>query len=320
MVNDFQSSNESKTPIIHKDCSEFIESNTDNNSFYDFSKCTIPKEQSFQQNTLVRRIYGYQGLMQKRLLKEYEEERNKRLKELGDKAIIKYPYLYERMNRNYILNVKLPELRNRYRYLAERQLHFTPIRSQELKNHEQRYMEILKAKAKSKVQAQEESEMLSEEYMMKVDMKYKSKFTDEVIARDKLEKNKRMRIAANKKENYLRKATYSKIISNKCLPNIMSTKFKNVVAKKLSKNSSVTPIKKKLGLVELSPEMRQLARKYNIRVEEHSHVTPHPQKSMQITRKYKDDIMQENDTFTFKPKSRIDYSNVIKENWYHNIA
>ena len=250
--------NESNTEIpINKEFKE--------NYSFEYTNPTLP----YELNTLAKNVHEYQGSMQKRLLKKYLNEKGKVLLNNGIKGD---SYLYKRMNKDYILNVKLPELEKHYQYLAERRKLFIPIRFQNIRKHEETYNNGLKSKANS---------YTKEEH---------NKFRNELIKRTSIK---------TINENYKKRELYSKIINDSYFPNIQ---------KKAAKNFSHTPIKK-LKFAELSPEMKELAKKYNIKIEEPSRTSFHKQKSVEI--RYKNGV-KENSPLITKQKNPYDCINIIR--------
>lgn len=316
-VNSALSATEPISEAVAKDSLKFGRKINNSYSFdpsFDFHNPTLSKSH-MQPMALAKKSHKYQELLQQHLLKEYQNDIANALKPSYELLVNpkEGKYLYARMSKDYALKVRLPELKRRYRYLAARKAQFAPVRLGELREHGERHMRLLEKNAKAKMREQEESELLSEQYMLKAGS-YKSKFTNDVLAHDKLEQRKDKLIAANKKDNYERKALYSKIVRSGYLFDVKLDKFRrieNIIQAGLKRNAFSTPVKKKVGFVEISPRMKESAR-CDAQAEKLSKVTSNQQKSIVITIKNEGDLMQTENLQYFKPKYRYNYINAIR--------
>ena len=157
---------------------------------------------------------------------DFQEKRKhtKQLTELARCAPAKKAYLYQKMYKNFVEEIEMPELEKRKQKLAEKRSIYVPIRRDELREHADRYEEIIHKYEEVRVKEMEKRRLDSEDYMCKAQMEYKSSFTTKAIVKDMIERNKQKHHAAKQKENYTKKMTYAKIIKESYLPDASETK------------------------------------------------------------------------------------------------
>eukprot|EP01022_Parablepharisma_sp_SALTPOND_P004530 TRINITY_DN120466_c1_g1_i1.p1 TRINITY_DN120466_c1_g1~~TRINITY_DN120466_c1_g1_i1.p1 ORF type:complete len:614 (+),score=105.58 TRINITY_DN120466_c1_g1_i1:3133-4974(+) len=155
---------------------------------------------------------------------EKDREKRKLLAELAKNPLKKDTYLYQKMSQHYLSDVEMPELEKRKKEIAEKRNIYKPIRLLEIEEFKKKHDELMK-KTEDERKKEHLKRMHEEiEYHRKVLKELKSSFTDEVIKKDNLGKEKIKEEEEFLKERFNKMKEYAKEIKEKYLPTVSEVK------------------------------------------------------------------------------------------------
>ena len=158
-------------------------------------------------------------LMRKDLPKLPYTKKHKSLKKIESDLPHRNKYLYELMEERYIKNVKLPELENMERCLAQRKLSQRQVTINELLEHQKKSRKLRLMHINERFREELESMQTYKEYMMKVNTDYTNNYREQVLARDRIKRKEKALPGMRKRINLEKKLLYEQIIDGDSLFN-----------------------------------------------------------------------------------------------------
>jgi len=162
----------------------------------------------------------------KKKAEEIEAKRKERqlLAKLASEVPSKKTYLYQKMNQEFVKEIEMPELEKRKKEIAEKRNVYKPIRLVEIEEFKKKHDELMK-----KSEEEREKERLKRihdelKYHQKVLKELKTAFTDEVIKKDSLIREKIKEEEDAIQERFTKMKDYAKIVKENYKPTVSTTK------------------------------------------------------------------------------------------------
>ncbi len=185
---------------------------------------------------VVEAMEDLRALEAQRRWEDFEAKRKARrmITELAEHTPQKRTYLYQKMYKQYVDKVHMPELERRKQSLAEKRNAYAPLRHEEIKEHERMCEEIAQKCEDERRKELEKRRLDEEDYRSKAAVEYKTSFTRQIMLKDARAKQ-RLKLAMQKqKENYNKKMTYGRIVKESYLPTPSESKaqeLKSLISK-----------------------------------------------------------------------------------------